>query len=172
MRMRKVQTTRELWCTRGGAVYPSAEVAARTTLELLDDIWGDRNELSGPPPSEIRVQVRSDHRFPIQAPSGLVEVVRKQLDRWEAGSLEVLRSRAWQFQASLDDCLTVKAFGRVSNHAKEISWLLTAVEKFCANGGTLKKAVEEIKVGYTILRSISTRDATEGRSQRARAGGG
>lgn len=153
----KVNTVRELWCARASRAYPSVEAAAREMTGVLEEVWGGRPEISGPP-SEMRVVSKGDERFGASVATGLVAVLRRRFDGWERGTIEKLRAKAWPVQASLDECLSVKAFGRVSNHSKEINWLLSAIERFLEAGGVLSKAMEEVRVGYTVLRPHVARD--------------
>lgn len=71
-------------------------------MASLEELWGGRKELSGPP-IEIRVQ-KCEDRF-VSSATGLVSVLRRPFDGWESTSLAGLRARAWQV------CVTGKLHG-------------------------------------------------------------
>lgn len=154
-----VLPVRELWGLRVEAAFPSAETATRAIVDILERPWGDREELCGPP-VEMRVQTRGDFRMVTQSPSGLAAIVRHPFDGWEEQPIMGLRANAWQVQASLDECLVVKALRKSSNHAKEFNWLGMAVESFVKEGGCLNVALHELKMGYSVLRNTFARDTT------------
>lgn len=69
-----------------------------------------------------------------------------------------MKRQAWQIRVSLEDCVLVKAFGRCSNHAKELNWLCVAAEGYIREGLSLSSVSGGLKLGCITLRANVARD--------------
>lgn len=92
--MGRVNAVRELWCIKEREAFPSAENIAGLMMGMIEAELGNGQLLHGPP-MEVRAQVRESNRLAAPLATGLIAIIRSEVDDTHSSCLEKLRGQAW-----------------------------------------------------------------------------